>query len=317
MPDMSAVMEKIRAMFHDSLQENVVMANYTTARVGGKADGLLSVYSCQELEKAARLLWELEVPFILLGNGSNILVSDRGIRGIVLHNRAHNIKITAHGDTPTVWVESGATLSQLGQQVALRGLSGLEWASVIPGTVGGAVYGNAGAHGSDMRCNLIMAEILQPSGIKEVYSCEQMEYSHRSSILKRNATGAVILAAKMKLTYSTPQEVQALMESLIAKRRNSQPVGASMGSMFKNPPGEHAGKLIEAAGLKGTRVGGVEISTSHANFFINRGGGTASDYQQLIQMAQKAVWNKFKIRLELEIEPVGDWENTNWDASGD
>ncbi len=299
----------LRAAFGDHLQENVRMSNYTTSQVGGTADAFLNVYSAEELEKAALTLWRLAVPFRVIGSGTNILVSDRGIREVVINNRAKTVKVDAHHTPPTVWAESGANLSSVARQVALRGLAGLEWAAPIPGTVGGAVYGNAGAHGADMSGNLVLAEILHPIYGKQAYSSEQMGYAYRSSLLKRQREGAVILAARLQLSQDTPEQVQQRMEANLAQRRKTQPAGASLGSMFKNPPGDYAGRLIEAAGLKGKRIGGAEISSQHANFFINHAGATAEDIHQLLLLARKMVAEKFGVTLELEIELIGEWDS--------
>jgi len=299
---------ELRNLFGDRLQENVSMANYTTARVGGNAEAMLIAHTTEDLEKAAQKLWEHDVPFYLLGAGSNILVSDKGLSGVVIINRARNIKIDAHSDPVTVLAESGANLGSVARQVALRGLSGLEWAATIPGSVGGAVYGNAGAHGGDMAGNLVLAEILHRNQGKQTWNLEQMAYSYRSSALKRNPGQAIILSARMKLTSSTQQSVQERMDANSAQRRQTQPPGASLGSMFKNPADDYAGRLIEAAGLKGARLGGVEISPIHANFFVNNDQATASDIWKMIQTARNAVQKKFGITLELEVELLGEWD---------
>jgi len=299
---------ELRNLFGDRLQENVSMANYTTARVGGNAEAMLIAHTTEDLERAAQKLWEHDVPFYLLGAGSNILVSDKGLSGVVIINRARNIKIDVHSNPITVLAESGANLGSVARQVALRGLSGLEWAATIPGSVGGAVYGNAGAHGGDMAGNLVLAEILHRNQGKQTWTVEQMAYSYRSSALKRNPGQAIILDARMQLTPSTVQAVQERMDANSAQRRQTQPPGASLGSMFKNPAGDFAGRLIEAAGLKGARMGGVEISPIHANFFVNNDQATASDIWKMIQMARKAVQQKFGITLELEVELLGEWE---------
>ena len=300
-------LDTLRTAFGDRLQEKVSLAHYTTARTGGPADALLPVHTLDELVKAAQTLWELDTPFIVLGSGSNLLVSDAGVRAVVLLNQARNTRINARNTPPNVYAESGCNLGGLARQAALRGLSGLEWAATIPGTVGGAVYGNAGAHGADMKNNLILAEILHRNRGKETWTCDRMGYQYRSSVLKREPGQAVILSATMQLMPSTPEEVKAKMEAYTGYRRRTQPPGATMGSMFKNPDGDYAGRLIEAAGLKGERIGEAEISTVHANFFINRGHATASDIWQLIRKAQMAVAEKFGIQLELEIELLGDF----------
>ncbi len=304
----------LRDAFGSALQEHVSLSNYTTARAGGPVDALIPANSAAELERAGRLLWDLEVPFWVLGSGSNVLVSDDGLRGVVILNRARNIKIDAKSETPSAWAESGANFSGIARQAALRGLAGLEWAAAIPGTLGGAVYGNAGAFGGDMRANLIVADILHPHG-KETWTVEQMAYSYRSSALKRSKARSIILSARLKLEPGDPQTVQAKMDANTERRRASQPPGASLGSMFKNPPGDYAGRLIEAAGLKETRIGDAEVSPVHANFFINHGHATAGEIGQLLRLAQERVYEQSGVKLEPEIELLGYWPE--FGASGD
>ncbi len=304
---LSLPLDAIRAAFGEHLQENVVLANYTTAHVGGPADALLPVNTLDELEQAVSKLWELQAPFTILGSGSNILVSDAGLHGVAVLNRARNVKIDSRSIAPSVWAESGANLGHMARQVALRGLSGLEWATGIPGSVGGAVYGNAGAHGGDINHCLILAEILHPVQGRVAWTVEQMAYDYRSSLLKREHSPAVILSARLRLEPGNPAEIRTRMDTFSEHRRRTQPPGATMGSMFKNPPGDFAGRLIEAAGLKGSTIGGAEISPMHANFFVNHGTATARDIYQLIHRAQKTVADRFGIQLELEIELLGDF----------
>ena len=303
-------LDQLRAAFGSRLQENMLMANYTTAHVGGPVDAAVIAQSAEELESAVRQLWALNTSFYLLGSGSNVLVSDAGIRGVVVINRAHTVKIDTHSaapNPPTVWAESGANLSGLARQLALRGLSGLEWAANVPGSVGGAVYGNAGAYGMDVKSSLILAEILHRNEGRQSWACARLEFDYRSSILKREPGQAVVLAARFALTTSTRDEVQGRMDSYNAQRRRSQPPGASLGSMFKNPAGDYAGRLIEAAGLKGTRIGGAQISKLHANFFVNDQQASATDIWKLIEMARRTVLDKFNVNLDLEVEMLGDW----------
>ncbi len=308
--------DALRAAFGKALQVNASLASYTTAHVGGQAEALLVTNSAAELEQAVRRLWELELPFHLLGFGSNVLASDSGVAGVILINRARTIDFNLESDPPTVWAESGALIGTIARQAGLRGLAGFEWAATVPGTFGGAIYGNAGAFGGDMQSSLLLAEILHPSA-KEQWSVDRMQYQYRSSILKRSPAGssAVILSGQLRLERSDPQSVQAKMEKFSAQRRRSQPPGASIGSMFKNPPGDYAGRLIEAAGLKGKQVGDAEISEVHANFFINHGSARAQDIGRLIQLAQETVFEKFGIRLELEVELLGNWDTVLTEAS--
>ena len=302
------LLNDLRQVFQDRLQENVSLANYTTARVGGKTDGFIVIHTLDEFEKAVTLLWKMNAPFYVLGSGSNVLVSDNGYHGVILLNHAHTVKVDMNGNPPTVWAESGASLSSMSRQVALWGLSGLEWAASIPGTVGGAVYGNAGAFGSDMSNCLLLAEILHQNHNRETWSCDEFQFSYRSSQLKQLSGIATILSVRLKLVKSSKDQVQALMEENVEKRKRTQPPGASMGCMFKNPPEQHAGRLIESSGMKGVRVGGAEVSSKHANFFVNHENATALDIYKLIRMTQEKVYKNTGIQLEPEIELLGDWQ---------
>lgn len=304
----------LQAVFGERLTYNMPLARYTAARVGGPAEAFLVIHSSDELAQAVSLLWEQGLSYRILGGGSNVLVSDAGVSGVVLLNRARRVRFNRATDPPTVWVESGASLGLVARQAASRGLSGLEWAAGIPGTLGGAVYGNAGAHGADMAGSLVVADILhrdkavQTGGSRrEEWLVERMDFGYRSSALKRQPEEAVVLAALLRLEKSTPQSVKARLDELASYRRQTQPPGASMGSMFKNPPGDYAGRLIEAAGLKGRRIGNAQISTIHANFFLNLGRASAADILELIELARRTVVEQFGIVLELEIELVGNW----------
>lgn len=319
--------------FPDRLQKGALLARYTASRIGGPADALIEAQSSEELESIVSLCWRYDIPFFILGGGSNVLVSDRGVRGLVIINRARQVRFDIQAQPPTVWAESGANFGLIARQAALQGLAGLEWAAGIPGTLGGAVVGNAGAHGGDIAGNLIVAEILQPvqqppqqplndstrETSRENWSPEQMDFTYRSSLLKRQRdalyrsgalyrTGsAILLSALLRLEQSSPQVVQAKIDEFVAYRRRTQPPGASMGSMFKNPPDDFAGRLIEAAGLKGVRQGDAQISPLHANFFINLGSASAADVAGLIQLARQTVAEKFNQQLELEVQLLGDW----------
>lgn len=309
-------LQSLRQEFGDRLQENVILKRYTAARIGGAAEAMLSVGSESELSETVKFCWKQHIPFTLLGSGSNILVSDAGVRQLVVLNQTKKIIFYTQSQPAAVWAESGVNFGALARQAAVQGFSGLEWAAGIPGTVGGAVYGNAGAHGGDMAGSLLVANILQLFTInggnlyeirQEEWSVDNFDYTYRSSSIKRQPGKVVILSAKLKLATSTPEAVKAKMDEYRMTRKNSQPSGASLGSIFKNPPGDFAGRLIEAAGLKGTKIGKVEISQKHANFFISHDSAAASDYAALIRLAQEEVLRKFGIRLELEIELLGDW----------
>jgi len=305
MVNTASSVETLRQMFGDAVQENVPLAPYTSARIGGPADVLLTVKSADELANAMELIWQHGFPYYILGGGSNVLVSDKGFRGVVVLNRAKEVRFEM-GDQPSVWCEAGVVIANLARRCASKGLAGLEWSAAVPGTVGGAVYGNAGAFGGDMTHNLIWAELLTTNG-REQFTLEQMGYGYRTSVLKRHEVNGIVLSALLKLKNSTSEEVSVKIDQFSERRKATQPPGASMGSMFKNPEGDHAGRLIEAAGLKGTRIGNAEISTVHGNFFINHGKTKAEDVRALIALVQKTVLEKFGIDLELEVEVIGNW----------
>ena len=300
-------MEALRKDFGNRLHKNVMMSNYTTAHVGGRATALIAIDTLEELIKTARMLWDQAIPFLVLGSGSNILVSDQGLDKIVLLNRAHKIEINVESEPPYVYAESGAILGTVARKTALMGLSGMEWAAPVPGTVGGAVYGNAGAHGSDMSDSLEMAKILHKTKEIENWPVERLAYQYRSSILKREKMPVLVLSAIFKVVRTGREETWQKIKSYQAHRKETQPPGASMGSIFKNPPGDYAGRLIEAAGLKGVQIGRAMISPIHANFIINKDGATAQDIWALIKLAQETVNENFGIQLEPEIELLGDF----------
>ncbi len=300
--------EQLRQYFGSRLQENVRMAGLTTSRVGGPASAVVTCSTAAELASDVQYLWQNDIPLQVLGSGSNILVSDNGVEKVILQNKAKKFVFESLEGQPVLNAESGATLITIVREAAQKGFDGLVWASTIPGTLGGAVYGNAGAHGSDMNHSLVMAEILHREKGMLSMNAEQMQYAYRSSILKRSPGTAVILSAVLALHVGDPAEIKAAIQVNADKRRCSQPSGSCFGSTFKNPAGDSAGRLIEAAGLKGTRIGGVEISTLHANFMINDGTGCAEDYRNLVLLAQKTVFEKFGVKLELEIEMIGKWQ---------
>ena len=296
----------LQPLFAEALQANVPLAPYTSARIGGPADQLLICRSGQSLRDALQTCWRNQIPFTLLGGGSNVLVSDLGIRGLVIINKAKETRLVP-GQQPRAWAESGVNFGRFCHQLAEAGLSGLEWGATVPGTVGGAVYGNAGAYGGDIAGSLAFATLITPDGELTCYA-GQMGYAYRSSVLKRGELKAVILAAEFNLKNDDPASIKNTIDILTTKRRASQPPGASMGSMFKNPEGDHAGRLIEACGLKGTRVGNAEISPVHGNFIVNHGNTLAADVKALIDLAREAVQQKFGISLHLEVEMIGEWK---------
>jgi UDP-N-acetylmuramate dehydrogenase len=304
-------LQELRRDFGDRLQEGVALAPFTSSRIGGPADFLLEVRTRHELQRVFEILWAHEAQAFLLGGGSNILVADRGVRGVVVLNHARKVDFHDDSPRPKVWAESGASLGSLARRTVDRGWAGLEWATTVPGTVGGAVFGNAGAHGGDTAGTLELAEILQRDKGRAEWPVEDLDYGYRISWLKRHPGQAVVLSATFNLMESSVESTRGKMQTFVDHRKTTQPGGASWGSMFKNPPKDFAGRLIEAAGLKGLREGDAEISHQHANFFINHGQATAEDVWQLLQTAQRRVEEAFDVRLQMEIERVGDWEDSD------
>ncbi len=305
-----------------AVRANQPLARHTALRIGGPADLVAVAENAEMLRQAVTLAWNYRVPCRILGRGSNVLVSDAGVRGLVVLNRAQAVTFAPPPDPshaaregPRVRAESGASFSKLARQCVARGLGGLEWAVGIPGTVGGAVVGNAGAWGGDMASTLVWATILEPGGTLVQWPVERFAYGYRSSSLKRQASRTapqpVVVEAEFALQTGDRQALEARVAEITIQRKASQPSGATCGSVFKNPPGDYAGRLIEAAGLKGRRSGGAEISPVHANFIVNRAEATAADVKALIGLGQQAVQSQFGVALELEIELVGDWESSS------
>src|ERR671925_1432081 len=209
--------DSLYAKFGDKVKENISLAPYTSARIGGPADILITAESADELARTIKLLRKQEIEYIILGGGSNVLVSDRGVRGVVVLNRAKGVRFH-NGDQPSVTVESGVIFSNLANRCAAKGLAGLEWAATVPGTIGGAVYGNAGAFGGEIAGNLIWAELLTENG-REKFTAEHMGYGYRTSILKRGELDAIVLAAELMLRNSTKEEAITNIEQFSAHRK--------------------------------------------------------------------------------------------------
>jgi UDP-N-acetylmuramate dehydrogenase len=299
----SSQYEPLRARFGEAVRFNDPLARYTVARLGGPADAVIEASNLDSLADAVLSCWQHGWPVRIIGGGANVLFSDQGFRGVIVINRAKRLRINA--ERGMVSAESGVGLITLARDTMTHGLSGFEWAIGVPGTVGGAVVNNAGAHDSDMSKCLLSTNLLIEPDRRETWELPQLAYRYRESALKRSAFRCVVLSAELHfLAGYDPAKVRARADEYNAQRKRTQPPGASLGSMFKNPPHDYAGRLIEAAGLKGTRIGGVVISPTHANFFVNTGGGSAADYRALIDLARETVHAKFGIELELEVELI-------------
>lgn len=298
---------KLEALFGEKLQEGEHLSKYTTIKAGGPAAGLVIINTLDELRHAVNTLWDLKVPFRILGSGSNVLISDKGYPGIVLINRCNKVEILKDQTPPLVYAESGANLGTMSQMASRAGVGGLEWCNSIPGTVGGAVYGNAGAHGSDVEATLLEAKIITPDGEQTLHLGE-MGYQYRSSKFKREGANVIILSATFHGEIISPEESIKKLGTLTEKRAKTQPKGPSFGSTFKNPQGDFAGRLLEEVGMKGITCGNARVSEHHANFILNDGTASAQDIYNLIRMGQKRVKEKFNIDLQTEIEIIGDFD---------
>jgi UDP-N-acetylmuramate dehydrogenase len=303
--------------------QNVSLAPYTTMKVGGQAEYFVTVSSMEQMIKVARWARAVDLPYYILGGGSNILIADSGIRGLVIYNRCRRVRVDEApccvfpvDDRPFLFAESGAAMAGAARTSVAAGLHGLEWAVSVPGTVGGAIVGNAGAHGVEVKDNLWNAMILDETDMVEEVPAENLAFAYRSSALKREGPvkagfGPIVLNANFRLEFGDVESVKASADQYLQHRRRTQPVEPSVGSTFRNPPGDFAGRLIEAAGLKGARVGGVEVSEVHANFLINRGGVGATearDVLALMRLVEERVFDRFGVRLQPEVQLVGEWE---------
>lgn len=281
---------------------NEPMSAHTTFRIGGPAEIWIEPDSEEMLCQAVNRCKEAGVPYVMVGNGSNLLVSDSGIGGVVISTRKGMEWLTIEGDRMNVG--AGVLLGKAASEACKAGLGGLEFAAGIPGTVGGAVVMNAGAYGGEMKQVLTKVHVLMPDGSLVWIPVEEMGLGYRTSCIP--SCGGIVTAAQFQLAPKDPSEIREEMEELGRRRREKQPLEyPSAGSTFKRPTGYFAGKLIQDAGLAGFRVGGAEVSTKHCGFVINRGGATAADVLELCRQVSDEVYRQFGVSLEMEIRKIG------------
>jgi UDP-N-acetylmuramate dehydrogenase len=286
------------------LRHDVPLAPITTLRVGGPADRLAEPGSRDELIATLNAAREAGVPWLVLGNGSNVVVADRGVRGLVIRNRARDV----HVDGATLTADAGAPMALLVKRATATGLTGLEWGIAVPGTLGGAVWANAGAHGGEMRERVAEVGTWDPdSGEQHRLTNEACRFAYRESRFKHEPL--VVLDATLQLSPDDSQVVAARVAEFQAQRLATQPLAEqNAGSVFRNPPGDFAGRLIEAAGLKGTQEGSASVSERHANFIVTQRAGRAADVQRLADRVRSTVLEASGVSLTYEIEFVGEWE---------
>lgn len=279
------------------------MSRHTTFRTGGPAD-LLVQPKAEQIAPILEVCRNEEIPWTIIGNGSNLLVGDGGIRGVVLEIGKQMSDIAIEGTVITAG--AGAMLSSIASRAAAAELTGMEFASGIPGSLGGAVVMNAGAYGGEMKDILQKVTVLTPEGTVQTLSVEELELSYRHSIIPEK--GYLVISAILKLQSGNADEIQSIMDDLKEKRVSKQPLEyPSAGSTFKRPEGYFAGKLIQDAGLRGFRVGGAQVSEKHCGFIINRDQATSTDICQLMQQVSAIVYEKFGVRLEPEVKKIGEF----------
>jgi UDP-N-acetylmuramate dehydrogenase len=285
-------------------ERGVSLAPFTSLRVGGAADYFLLATAAQEVIDGLQWARLNGAPVRVIGGGSNLLVSDDGVDGLVV--KAANTSWEVRGNV--VAADAGVTIANLARRLAKQGYGGLEWAANVPGTIGGACVNNAGAFGGDTASCLVAALVVDADGRLRRLLPDELEYAYRTSVLKRRELGDLaVVQVELRLQPSTATQADGLVKELNAQRMRSQPRISSAGSVFANPPGLFSGKLIEEAGLKGSRAGGAQISEQHANFIVNLGGATARDVYALVERAQRVVWERSGVWLRPEIELFGRW----------
>lgn len=283
------------------------LARYTSMKIGGPADYFVETDAEPALSDALRVFERHGTDFCLLGNGSNVLISDSGVRGVVLRLAGDFKKVAWRETRDGAIASAGAAyaVALLVREAARKGYAGLEFAEGIPGSVGGAVYMNAGAYGAEFESVIAAVEGMTRAGERWARSRDELRFSYRDAHLP---AGSVVTRAEIRLRKAEAARVDFKVRELTSRRKGSQPSGyPNSGSMFRNPPGDFAGRLVEAAGLKGKRIGAAQISERHANFFVNLGGARAADVRRLMDLARAEVARRFGVELVPEVKFVGAW----------
>ena len=289
----------------DHIYREEPMKNHTTFRIGGNAEVFAAPDSADGVERVLQICREENIPCTVIGNGSNLLVGDRGVCGVVLQIYRNYASIRIEGTD--LYVQAGALLGQTAAAAAREGLTGLEFASGIPGTIGGAAAMNAGAYGGEMKDVLVWVKAIDRDGYVRQYAAAELELGYRTSRIQKEAL--VVLEVKLALQQGDPVKIRERMEELKEQRVAKQPLEyPSAGSTFKRPEGYFAGKLIMDAGLRGFSVGDAQVSEKHCGFVINRGNATAADVMALVSQVQTIVEEKFGVQLELEVRRIGTFE---------
>jgi UDP-N-acetylmuramate dehydrogenase len=306
-PDQTALLQEFRSIPGLKVKVSEPLARYTSMKIGGPADFFVEVENQAALSQLLSFLSQHGIPSCLLGNGSNVLISDFGVEGVVVHLVGDFKRAEWHDQGNDSWVEVGAAhaVTQLVREAARRGYGGLEFAEGIPGTVGGALVMNAGAYGSEFEKVVDLVQGMNGEGTPIQFTREEMKFSYRDSHLP---AGTVVTKLRLHLDREESSRVSSKVRELVTKRKSSQPSGyPNSGSMFRNPTGDYAGRLVEAAGLKEKQIGQAQISAKHGNFIVNLGGASAEDIRQLMELARAEVQAKFGVDLIPEVKLLGRW----------
>lgn len=280
------------------------LANHTSVRVGGPADVLIRVRSRAALRAIAAEAYKQSLPFRVIGGGTNLIAADAGIRGLVIRNHGGDCNLLADG--VSIWADAGCSLISTARWAAEAGLSGLEGAATVPGTVGGAVVNNAGAYGWTTAESVTRVRVLDRAGERWL-DRDEMRYGYRTSTIKECPGHAVVLGTEMRLTQGDSRRILSVVQDRLRRRHETQPTAPSSGSVFRNPPGQSAWQLIDQAGMRGKEIGGANVSQLHANFIINSGTATADDVYKLIREIEAAVRSHSQVDLQREVEFFGEW----------
>ncbi len=279
------------------------MKNHTTFRIGGSADALVSVKNAEEIGEIISYCREKDIPYMIMGNGSNMLVSDKGIRGVVIQIASGMNECKIEGEN--VYAQAGILMTALANRILEAELAGFEFASGIPGTLGGGIYMNAGAYGGELKDIITDVTYIDKNGKIKTSPNSELDFGYRHSIFESGEY--VILSCNMKLKKGNTDDIKAQMRDYSNRRAEKQPLSMpSAGSTFKRPQGYFAGKLIQDSGLMGYSIGGAQVSEKHAGFVVNKGGAAAADVLALIEYVQKTVKEKFGVDLEPEVRLIGE-----------
>lgn len=303
--DINSLTKKLKKINSLKVEKNIKLANYSSFKVGGPADLFLTPQNAESLKEIMPYLYQAQLPYFILGKGSNLIISDKGYRGIIVYTgELNNYQLKGK----LITAETGIELAELAEIALENSLSGFEFAAGIPGSLGGALYMNAGAYGGEIKDVIKKARLVNKKGELKVLNKKDLKLSYRSSLLQQKEEKLIALDLTIELKTAKKEMIKEKMEDLHQKRWSKQPMDLpSAGSIFKRPPGHYTGPLIEKAGLKGYQIGGAQVSEKHAGFIVNKGGATAEDIVNLINKIKKEVYKISGVQLKVEPRFLGEF----------